>query len=689
VGTRKGADKVIVSKNPFNNFVRDRDSLKLNRGAILSLCEDHRGILWSGLWGGGVNGFERTQGGYRRVMNLVPGAGSRFSIPDNDVNSIEEDHSGNLWLGTRKGLAMLDSSRTHMIVDTHHDGDSSSLVENSVAKIFEDREQRIWICTDSGLSRLNYSPGGRNGSVHRFTNYLYDRSDRHPFGGNVVSSVFEDRSGRLWMTTYGRGLNRLEPDNTFTRILCPDDSAGNKQNFIYMIAESPDGLFWLSTWTGLVVFDPQHNTFTRHPIRELDDAHIFDILPDSIGNLWLSTSIGLARFNPSTGSCTRFGSEDGLQFSEFFSGFELSRRSTLLVGGIDGFAEFSLADLTTSKQAPEIAITSLNVLGKEYFRIASSSEALTLSHDENFLSFSLAVLDYISPRQNRFAYKLSDVDKDWVDAGTRNYATYTNLDPGTYAFQVKGCNSENVWNETGASFAITITPPYWKTWWFRTLLLALFGSLAYTAYRYRLRKLLEMERLRLRIADDLHDDVGSNLSAIAMASRAMHRSPELSAATKDTLAEIYDTAVATSEGMKDIVWFIKPRGDTLAELLIRMRETAQSVLSDMDLTFDAQTPDETAKVSIEFKRNCFLAFKEILTNIVKHAGASKVEIRISQTDSTFAMAVTDNGKGFNGQAVRSGNGLGSLQNRAAHLGGTCEIASAPGTGTSVVFRAQL
>jgi signal transduction histidine kinase len=284
---------------------------------------------------------------------------------------------------------------------------------------------------------------------------------------------------------------------------------------------------------------------------------------------------------------------------------------------------------------------------------------------------------------------MEGLNEDWIQAGNRNFATYTHLDPGTYVFRVKGSNSVNVWNEGGTSLAVVIAPPYWNTWWFRLLVVAMVLGLAYAAYRYKLRKALEMERMRLSIADDLHDDVGSSLSTIAMVSRVVQRAPELTMATRGRVAEIFETAIKTSEGMKDIVWFIKPKDDTIDDLLLRMKDTASSILSDVGHEFRTPGKGSTTLVTVEFKRNFFLSFKEVLANIVKHAAATKVRIQIERQADFLEAVIEDDGRGFDQDTARRGNGLGSLQRRAKSMGGKCEIRSSPGKGTTVKFSGRI
>jgi ligand-binding sensor domain-containing protein/signal transduction histidine kinase len=676
VGTRDGLTKVFMSTNPFGNHIRDQDSLHLDRGAVLSLCEDHQGILWVGLWGGGLEALRYVNGTYRRISHFENNPENPLSLPHNDVNAIIEDRDGNLWIGTNGGCGILDRERKQMVVIKNIKEDSASLLSDEVNMMYEDRSGVMWICTNKGLSAHIRGK--------QFRNFLNHPDDAHPFGLNKVSSVLEDHLSHLWVATYGRGLNRLEANGTFTRFVCPWDSSGSGENWIYTFVEDHEGLFWLSTMAGLVSFDPQTGIFERYPIRQLNDAHIFGIVFDQNNDVWLSTGIGLARFTPKTQSLVRYDEKDEIPFKEFFSAFYRNKQGRLFVGGINGFTEFIPESVSTTSSPPQIALTNFSIFDKEQTMAKGN---IQLPYDQNFLSFSFAALDYANPQRNRFAYRMFGVDRGWVDAGTHNYASYPNLDPGTYVFQVKGSNSDNVWNESGTSISIVITPPYWQTWWFRIFLGVLIAGIMYAAYRYRLQKVLEVERLRLRIADDLHDDIGSNLSSIAMISRAVQRTPELTAATKQKLAEIYDTAVTTSEGMKDIVWFIKPKNDSFDDLVLRMKDTASALLADVGHEFQV-VRGSAHRIGLDFKKNHFLAFKEILTNIVKHSSATLVSIQVEQKDGMLETVVQDNGKGFDPAVVAQGgkgNGLISLQNRATAIGGVCVISTELGKGTTVRF----
>ncbi len=686
VGTRSGMDKLLLSKIVFRNFIRGRDGFQLNRGAVLAFCESRNGILWVGLWGGGLNGFKRDGETYRRFIELGNNPGDPLSLPGNDIECLHEDREGRTWIGTSAGLAILEKDHMRIHLVKHSDADTESIASDFIGRVFEDHSGTIWVCTHSGLSRLI------GGMPPRFRNYLHGPASAHPLWGNVVSNIMEDHASKIWLATYGRGLLRMDSAGHFTQFTTPRDSSGRGENWVYSMVEDSGGMFWLSTSAGLVSFDPRTGGFTQFPIESGPQGTIFGIAPDKEGNIWLSRSTGLVRLNPNTHGVVSFGLGQGLMFREFFSGLLRTSRGTIMLGGIDGFVEFCPESIKTRARSPVIAITGFSLIDRDLPASALAGPEIRLDHTQNFFSFSFAALDYVNPSSNKFEYQMSGVDERWVQAGPRNYANYTHLDPGSYVFRVKGCNAENVWNETGASVSIVIVPPYWDTWWFRALAAAAAAAVIFAAYSYRVRSLLRMDRLRLRIAEDLHDDVGSNLSTIAIVSRTLQNAPGVHPTLKQKLSEIYDTAVSTGEGMRDIVWFIKPKGDSVSDMLLRMKDTASAMLSDLEHDFQTPRKESFEKIGIDFKRNFFLAFKEVINNVVKHSKATRIEIRVGRRDGMLELSVRDNGRGFDYAAAVSagkGSGLGSLRRRAENLGGTLEVITTPGKGTEVRFSAKM
>jgi len=354
---------------------------------------------------------------------------------------------------------------------------------------------------------------------------------------------------------------------------------------------------------------------------------------------------------------------------------------------------------------------------------------IKLAYYQNIISFEFAALDYTSPGKNLYAYKMEGINYDWVytDASHRT-ATYTNLNPGEYVFRVKGSNNDAVWNEEGASIRLIIMPPWWRTLWAYGAYVLLFiasvlGTIRFEVNRHRRRvegklreeqerrrleeaehraavaelqaraaeaeKEIEKEQMRSRIAGDLHDEIGSNLSTIAIVSQIAAEKINARDVEKWRLQEIPRIARQTVESMRDIIWFINPENDSMDRLIVKMRDTANMMLEQIEFTFHVSPNRLLFQCGIDFRRNLFLVFKECLQNIIKHARATKVEIAITASTGCFQLHISDNGVGFDTVQKYAGNGLKNFQWRAAEMGASIEISSSKGHGTNVSLSAKI
>ncbi len=478
---------------------------------------------------------------------------------------------------------------------------------------------------------------------------------------STVISLYEDSAGVLWIGTYGGGLNRY-------------DRTGN-------------------SW--------QHITETNG----LPNDVIYGILPDAHGNLWLPTNKGLARYTPSSGAVRVFDVSDGLQGNEFNQGAHFrSNRGEFFLGGINGFNAFYPDSISDNLVVPPVYLTSFRVFDRTFPlpRALSTIRDIELPHDRNSLSFEFVALNYTSPGKNQYAYKLEGLDEHWIEAGTRRYVSYTNLDPGRYTLRVRASNNDGVWNDEGTTLAITIVPPYWRTWWFRILVAAAIAGILFLMYRYRVNKLLEIERIRTSIATDLHDDIGSSLTEIALYSdvglRELRRKKNPLTMSGDErekvsslLTEIGSTSRSLIDAMNDIVWSIDPKNDSFEFLLLRMKVHATKMLEAKGINYDINIPAalSSLRLPLNFRRRFFLIYKEALNNILRHARPHRVVLTLNREARMLVMTVADDGIGFDPREGGQGNGLLNMRQRAHSLGGELTIASAPGVGTTVTLRATI
>ena len=312
-----------------------------------------------------------------------------------------------------------------------------------------------------------------------------------------------------------------------------------------------------------------------------------------------------------------------------------------------------------------------------------TTKEVTISYRENVISFTFAALNFIHPENNRYAYMLKGFDKKWIytDA-SRRFADYTNLDPGEYIFTVKGSNNDGVWNETPATLKLIITPPFWKTWWFRSLIALIITLFIYSLYSFRLRQILEVQTIRNKISGDLHDDIGSTLNSISIFSEVAKQKSKEHIHELDMIGE---SSRKVMDAMSDIVWTINPENDSFEKIIFRMRSLTHQLMKakKIEYTFDADESLNMQKLPMQVRKNFYLIFKEALNNLVKYSNTERASILLTQKENGIELLIRDNGIGFDSSNPPRGNGLNNMKRRANEIGAQLEILSKNGKGTSV------
>ncbi|MFO7536579.1 MAG: two-component regulator propeller domain-containing protein, partial [Chloroflexota bacterium] len=473
---------------------------------ILSIFEDHTGIVWIGN-DRTLNRWDRRSNTWQVYRNDPT---NPASISNGSVTAVQEDPNGTLWFGTfLGGLNRFDPKTGRFTAYRFDLNDPHSLSDDIIRSLYRDSNGVLWVGGwNNGLNRFDRT-------TETFQRYLPDPGNPISLSGGSVTAIYEDRAKTLWVATEGGGLNRFDPaTETFTRFRNdPQNLASLPDNAVRVLYEDQVGQFWVGTAGGLCAFDRVGETCTTvYTEKEgLPNNTIQGILEDEQGNLWISTNNGLSRFNPQTQTFRNYDVLDGLQSNEFnvFTAFYKSPRTgEMYFGGINGFNVFDPSRVEDDPFVPPVVLTDFRLFGESMpvggesvlQKAIHETTGLTLSYDQNSLSFEFAALSYVAPAKNQYRYKLEGFDADWytVDSKER-LAVYTNLDAGGYVFRVQGTNEDEVWNEAGVSLPITITPPWWQTWWFRSVAgLAIVGLLA-TGYSYRVRSLrrrtVELETL--------------------------------------------------------------------------------------------------------------------------------------------------------------------------------------------------
>lgn len=709
IGTGNGLSIYDRRREDFILYhYRSGDPRGLSHNKVRAVWEDRSGGLWVGTKGDGLN-YRAPGSGHFQVFRHDPN--NRYSLSDDRITCIYERRNGELWIGTEDGgLNRYDPRRGRFERFRHREGQPASLSHNSIMALCEDRDGNFWIGTSGGgLNR--YQPQRQD-----FAHYTSDPNTANSLSGNWIWALYEDREGALWVGTWGRGVTRFDPENgRFTRYLHdPADSLSLSNNTVWSITEDPRGNLWMGTWGGgLNLFERTKERFYHLTEQDgLPNNVVYGILPDSSGSLWISTNQGLARLSwKYSGNEGAFGGKiadlkrnlqiekydvsDGLQGNEFNQGaFGKGKSGILYFGGINGLNAFYPERIHQNRFIPPVVITTFRVFEKplEVYQAIRRGECLTFPYTENYFSFEYAALDFTAPRKNQYAYILEGLNEDWIYAGARRFVSYTHLDPGDYIFRAKGSNSDGIWNDHGVSLRIRITPPFWATWWFRALLAAALGVTVYGIYRYRLKRLLEIERLRIRLAADLHDEIAGNLSSIATFGKIIQNEVTSSVPALGTLPLLERVIQLSQESVtaiRDIIWAIDPRPETLENLLLRVQDMAAGACRGGQIAFHFHLPPAvqlpSRNLQPEQRKDLWLLLKEVVQNAIKHAGATKISIRTVYKSGMLEIVVADNGKGFDPARKTSGKGMSTMRGRVRRQKGQMKIDSAPGRGTKVIL----
>jgi signal transduction histidine kinase len=675
-----GAGLVVIRPNNLET-VSPPDKWKSR--AVLSVLPTPDGALWVGTEGAGL--YRLQNGGW---TNFDSAQGIRNPY----IWSLAADGAGKIWAGSWGG---------GLFVQRGDAFDYAPGLDNFLwpapALLFVNDE--LWIGTPAGA--LCY----QNGKLKAFSVIA-----GAPFGD--VRTIAQEKSCALWFGTAGGGLVRLQNGNfrRFTK------TNGLSSDFIECLHFADDGALWIGTFGGgLTRFKDGKFSVINHE-QGLPNSVIGHIEPDERGFFWLSSYDGILRVSEKDlNRCANgeiaavpfltYGINDGLPTLECSEGLQPAGGKTadgrLWFPTAKGLVVVDPAGVRINRQQPPVRIEEMRVDDKK-FANGNHVEPLKVSPGRHRIEFAYTGLSFVAPEKVRFKCRLNNFETDWADVGAKRVATYNYIPPGNYSFQVIACNNDGVWNETGASLKFEMLPYFWQTTWFHVLgglatALAA-GGVVWFDTRRRMRRRLEraerqrdIERERSRIAKDIHDDLGASLTLIAMLSQSYRGEMQLPEFITKNFDRIFATARKLTSAMDEIVWAVNPRHDRLDSLANYLSRFAYELLSVAEIRFRLNFPLDlpTQPITAEIRHNLFLAFKEALHNIVKHAAANEVHVELKLEAAQLTLQVADDGRGFGPATpaghIACGNGLANMQQRLVEIGGVCEIQSEPGRGTRVTF----
>jgi len=682
---------------------------------------DGSGIVWLGT-NGGISIYDPVQ--QKFAQTFLP-------IIDNNRQTIYDfhtDENNNVLIGTSEGLYVrnaTDRSLRHFPLTYKNE-------KLAVTKFFRNRDGVLYIGTQVSVFRLNKDfsvaplPNTDKDVVmnhiieSRVVSMTADTIDGHPvllvspYGhylayydfvlqqwvsrqdsirqiikkfnirDNLIREFFKTSNGNIWMATTKSGLGEWARHSSpvvryYNNIPGNDSSISN--NHIFDIREDKKGNLWVSTYGGgLHYFNVDTKQF-QHITASHNLAEGMQV--DDSGNVWMIANGNLDRYDPYHKSYSTFELPD-LEKSGGVRGYICrDANGKMYIAGSGYFIVFDPTQVRDLRTTPPVHFTDFKIFNDSYSHLLFEKE-INLKYNENFFTVEYAAPGYHAGYPVQYSHQLVGVDHNWVDDGTKSAVNYTNLDAGEYVFKIRATIKPGVWENEISSVLIRIKPPWWRTWWFFSMAAVFIALVIYFMYRYRINELLKRQAIRNKIAQDLHDNVGSTLSSISVYSQVakIYQQQQKLEPLQDTLEKISATSSEMISEMNDIVWAINPRNDNMETILQRMESFARPLLASQEVKFHFSYVPGIQHQHLEMakRKNFYLIFKEAINNALKYSGCKNLWVDISLHHHQLELLVKDDGKGFDVKKIRSmntlsGNGVRNMEMRAKEMKGSWSIVS--------------
>ena len=685
--TGDGFYQLRPSRQKFTHFKKWGEE-GIGNNDVVAILRDQQDRLWIGT-GQGLRYMDPTTGNFKMLY-------TSDHLELRYIRALMEDRNQRLWVAHTAGITILNAKRevAHSIQlgsENRH-----ALLSGNIWSIYEDKGGNIWVCTDRGLHRWEEAS-------QQFHHYFREWGNPHTFSCNHFRCLIQDDEGVYWVGNVVGKMNKMTWDEAADTMWVDQFNyeVGNKMT-VNAIYEDRQGHLWVGGYSrGLLLVDK--NTLKMKRVLGEDRApipNIAGIIEDETNNLWISANDGLYRFCPSTLQLKKFDMADGLQNDEFNIGtYFKDSYGKLYFGGINGFNCFFPEEIQPDPPVPPPILTQFNVLGhsRSFEQPLAEVESIRLDHTENFFSLSFVSLGFNHRLRTRYAYRLKGLDPDWVVADQARKATYSNLPPGSYTFQVKAANHDGEWASKMAQVAIHIRPPFWQTAWFSILLVSLLIAGLLLAHRLRLQaklnKLHEIQQVRQTAAADFHDEMGHKLTRISLLTEVIERKGPVSPKDlSDYLRKIKDNSGALYHTMRDFLWALDPARDSVFELAVLLKDFGDELFDNSGMAFRVSGLDpylEGTILPMDWKRHLVLIFKEAMHNSLKYAQGKNVWLAFSLTENRLTVKLVDDGNGFFTNNGSTGYGIRNMYNRAKQLNCTLSITSQPGKGAQIHFEGNI
>ncbi len=495
IGTENGGVSIYdPNARKFNLYKKRGDGPHdLPSNIVNAIYEDENGRIWIGTENSGFASFDRQTNTYKKFT--IPS--SQFKGGNTFVKSIIGDGEGNMWIATTMGgLSKVDTNGVILEQYSPFIKGSGNIKQDDISTLTIDSKNNIWLAGYRGIEKKNDL---------QFSNYCHEPLNQDNACQEAINDLYFYTKNQLLVGTVQNGFYFFNTTtNTFGSAFNTENSklSHNTVNSFYLDRKSR---LWIATENGLNQFHFEDSSITvLYKSDGLPDNKIYGILEDNLGNLWISTSFGLCRFNPDEKTFKNYYESDGLQSNVFRLGaYFKSKSGELFFGGVGGFNSFYPEDIKSNPNPPPIVFTDIQVFNQSFKRgdipsvevLIDEASSIKLNYDESIFSFEFAALNYTLAEKNEYAYMLEGFHDDWQYIGQRRFITFTNISPGSYTLKLKAANNDGLWNEEGISLKIEILPPFWATWWFRTLMIMVFIGLIYGIYKWRVRSIKRQNKM--------------------------------------------------------------------------------------------------------------------------------------------------------------------------------------------------
>ncbi len=653
------------------------ESSKSKMGDITDILQTPEGDYWFGCWGGGIKIVDKYLRSKKSEVYNSPAPASWDVITKNSAKLVwalcRKSSTGQIFIGCNYGVLMIHDPKTK----TTKYLAPPELGNSTVRFIAEDKAGVLWIGTQSG----------------RLVKYANERFNIVQDVGSIIYKIFVDKQGWLWLATHEKGLYAINPNTgiVLQHYTSQSETAALYSNTGYDVEQMNDSIIVFGG--GCLNFIDKKNKTVRFVTyaEGLPANDIYRLRKDDQGFLWIITINGLSRYNPKNNRITPYSRKDGIMLAEQTKAADyVSDDGFVMFAGGNAVVMFKPSSFTSNQPPPDVSITDFKIFN-QYIPVDSLQNfpVVKLKHHQNSFTIYFSSLSYMQRDKLTYYYKLEGRDKNWNKSNRWDYENYSLLPPGHYVFKIYAENIEGLRSKHITELVIHIKPPFWQSMWFMSTLVFLIALLIYYFHSERVKRLLAVEKIRNKVARDLHDDMGSTLSTIniltSMAKTKMNTDP---VKTTEYLGKISDNSQRMMDAMDDIVWSIKPSNDNMQRITARMREFATNVLEakEMDIRFFVHEDVYDVKLDMEARRDFFLVFKEAVNNAAKYSKATEVIINIEMKNRKLQFSIHDDGIGFDVAAADGGNGLGNMTKRAEAMQGQLSIDSLKGKGTTVTLK---